>query len=141
MRIRRLKLQDIPELVKLVKGETAVEDYPGEYSAKVFRQMLKEKETIVLVAEKNKKIVAFQEFKIDHAQKRIYLETIVVSRKHRGQGIGSILMEEVERLAKKKKYRRLAFVVRKWNAGMNYLAKKANYKKKDELIFWEKTIK
>ena len=140
MLIRKLKSPDIPELVKMVKGENAVEDYPGEYYARVFKQMLKEKETIVLVVEENKRIIAFQEFKIDPAQKIIYLETIIVSKKHRGRGIGSILMKEVEKFAKKNRYGRLAFVVRKWNKAMNTLAKKSGYAEKDELIFWEKEI-
>jgi ribosomal-protein-alanine N-acetyltransferase len=140
MKIRKLKSSDIPELVRLVRGESAVEDYPGEYSARVFKQMLKEIETIVLVVEEDKKPIAFQEFKIDSAQKRIYLETIVVSKKYRGRGIGSILMKEVEKFAQKKKYGRLAFVVRKWNKAMNTLAKKLGYREKDELIFWEKEI-
>lgn len=140
MEIRKLKSSDIQELIKLVKGEKTVEDYPGEYSARVFKQMLKDSETVVLVVEEDKKPIAFQEFKIDSVQKRIYLETIVVSKKHRGRGIGSILMKEVEKFAKKKRYGRLAFVVRKWNKSMNALAKKSGYTEKDEMIFWEKEI-
>ncbi|MBI2629728.1 hypothetical protein HYW76_01375 [Candidatus Pacearchaeota archaeon] len=56
MKIRKIKLSDIPELVKLVRGEKAVEDYSGEYSAKVFKQMMKDKDTIVLVVEEDKEI-------------------------------------------------------------------------------------
>ncbi|MBI2629727.1 GNAT family N-acetyltransferase [Candidatus Pacearchaeota archaeon] len=89
---------------------------------------------------RNKKPIAFEEFKIDPAQKRVYLETIVVSKLHRGKGIGSILMKQVEKFAKNKSYNRLAFVVRKWNKPMNYLAKKSGYIERDELIFWEKEI-
>jgi ribosomal protein S18 acetylase RimI-like enzyme len=140
MKIRKFKVADIPELVKLVKGEPTVEDYPGEYSQKVFAQMLKDEETMVLVVEEKNKPIAFQEFKLDNAQKRIYLETVVVSKECRGRGIASMLMRELEKFAKSKKYRRIAFVVRKWNKPMNSLAMKAGYKSKDELVFWEKQV-
>ena len=140
MKIRKLKLSDIPELVELVKGEATIEDYPGEYSPKLFKQMLEDKDTIVLVVEEDSKLIAFQEIKIDKSQKRIYLETIIVSKEHRGKGIASKLMEEVEKLARQKKFKRLAFIVRKWNKPMNSLAKKLGYTEKDELIFWDKEL-
>ena len=140
MKIRKAKSSDIPELVKLVRGESTVEDYPGGYSPKVFKQMLEDKDIVVLVVEEDKKPIAFQEFKIDNSQKRIYLETVIVSKEQRGKGVASKLMNEVENFAKKKKYKRLAFVVRKWNKPMNSLAKKSGYKEKDELIFWEKEL-
>lgn len=140
MKIRRLRLSDIPHLEELVVGESAVEDYPGEYSSKVFKQMLEDKHTIVLVVIEEQKPIAFQEFKIDTSQKRIYLETLVVSKYHRGKGIAQKLMMEVEKIAKSKHLGRLSFTVRKWNKPMNSLAQKLGFIKKDELIFWDKVV-
>ena len=138
--IRKARKTDIPELVKLVKKEKTVEDYPGEYSTDVFKQMLKDKDTMLFVIEEDKKPIAFQEFKIDKSQKRIYLETIIVSKKYRGRGLASTLIKKVENFAKSKKFKRISFVTRKWNKPMNFLARKQGFKQKDELIYWEKML-
>ena len=51
IKIRKADKKDIPSLIKIVKGVKSIEDYPGEYNKKLFEKMLKDKETILLVAE------------------------------------------------------------------------------------------
>ena len=140
MKIRIMVLTDIPYLVKLVNGERAVEDYPGEYSDKYFKKMFRDKETIVYIALVGNEVVGFQEFSVDKIQKRIFLQTITVSSKHRGKGIARDLIRKVEDYAKKKKIVRISTLVKDWNKSMNGLAHKLGYKKKDKFIFWDKEI-
>ncbi len=47
--------------------------------------------------------------------KCLYLEDLIVSRKHRSEGVGKLLMEEVIRIAKREKAKRLSWQVLDWN--------------------------
>jgi ribosomal protein S18 acetylase RimI-like enzyme len=142
MRFRKLKLSDVNEIVKLISGERALEDYAGEYSSEVIRKMVHDKNTIAYVFEDKKgHVAAFLEIKLDKIQKRAYLETIIVAKEYRGRGIATLLMKEMEAIARNRKLKRISFLVRKWNKPMNFLAENKGYKKKDELIFWDKELK
>jgi ribosomal protein S18 acetylase RimI-like enzyme len=140
MKIRKAINKDIPSLIRIVKGVPSIEDYPGEYDKKLFEKMLKDKETILLVAEIENKVVGFKEFKIDKSAKRVYGESIAVAKDYRKQGIGSALFNAMEYYAKKHKFKRISFIVRDWNESMNSLAKKNKYKLSDKFNFWEKEI-
>lgn len=140
IRIRKLKLSDIPHIAKISRGEKAVEDYPGEYSAEVFRGILKDKSTTVLVAEQNKKPIGFMEFSNDKAAKRLFIWAVAVSKKHRGKGVGSLLIKKAEEIAKKTKSVRTGFAVKEWNKPMQRLAKKLRYLSLGRHIWYDKKI-
>ena len=137
IKIRKATKKDIPQLVRIVRGVTSIEDYPGEYNKFLFEKMLKDNETTVIVAEVNKKVVGFNQFTINR-DKVIYLESIAISKKYRGNGIASKLLEVMEDLAKKNKIKKIIFIVRDWNSAMNHLAKKRGYKLKTKFNLWEK---
>ena len=124
MKIRKANKKDIPALIKIVKGVPSIEDYPGEYDKSLFEKMLKDKETILLIAEIENQVVGFKEFKIDKGAKRVYGESIAVSKDYRKQGIGLTLFNAMEDYAKKHEFKRISFIVRDWNESMNSLAKK-----------------
>ena len=140
IKIRKATRKDIPQLVGIVKGVKSIEDYPGEYSKPLFEKMLEDDETIVLVAEINKRVVGFHEFSINH-DNVINVESIADSKKHQGKGIASILLDEMEKYAKRTHVKRIAFIVRDWNGSMNHLAEKRGYKIKNKFNYWEKTSK
>ncbi len=140
MKIRKANNRDIPALISIVKGVSSIEDYPGEYNATLFRKMIKDKETILLVAEINNEIAGFKEFKIDKGAKRVWGESIAVSKKFQGKGIGLALLGAMEDYAINKRMKRISFLVRDWNNSMNKLAKKKGYKISDKFYFWEKKI-
>ena len=138
IKVRRATRKDIPELVKIVKGETSIEDYPGEYNKYLFEKMLKDDEIHLIVAEINKEVVGFNEFSLNK-DKALYLESVAVSKKHRGKGIANLLIEWMENYAKKNRVKRITFLVREWNDSMNHLAQKRKYNLKTKLNYWEKT--
>ncbi|MEK6913658.1 MAG: GNAT family N-acetyltransferase [Nanoarchaeota archaeon] len=138
MRIRKATKRDILKLIMIVKGVKSIEDYPGEYNKLLFEGILKDKDTILLVAEIDKEIVGFEEIKIDRKAKRIYGESLAVSKKFRGKGVGKQLFSKLEGYAKKYNIKRISLLVREWNIPMNKLAKSNNYKISDKFNFWEK---
>ncbi len=140
MKIRKANKSDVPKLINIVRGMRCIEDYPGEYNRMLFENMLKDKDTILIVAEIDNEIAGFQEFKIDKSAKRIYGESLAVSKDFQKKGVGSKLLEVMETYAKKNKFKRISMLVRDWNKPMNSLAKKKNYKISDKFNFWEKKI-
>lgn len=139
LKIIRANVKDITELIKIVGGVKSIEDYPGEYNRAYFEKMLKR--NIVLLAQLDKKIVGFIEFELDKWAKRVFLESIAVSKKFRGQGIGLRLLDELELFAKKHKAKRISMLVRGWNTAMNSMAKKNKFVKLDKLYLWDKMLK
>jgi|SRR5690554_4789627 GNAT superfamily N-acetyltransferase len=63
--------------------------------------------------------------------RRIYLEDIIVTDKHRGKGLGTLLFEHVLQVSKDKKYSGLVWQVLDWNEpAINFYNKyKAEYDK------------
>lgn len=141
IKIRKAKSKDIPSLIKIVRGVKSIEDYYGEYNKNLFLKIINDKSIILLVAEVENKVVGFKEFKIDKTAKRIYGESLAVSKKFQGKGIGKKLFETMEAYAKKNKFKRISMLVRDWNKPMNELAKKKHYKISDKLYLWEKNLK
>jgi len=64
------------------------------------------KEFFAIVAEYDKKIIGAVKYKVIK-NKDIYLYQLVVLKTHRNKGVGSLLVKEVEKIAKMKKYRRI----------------------------------
>ena len=137
IKIRKATKKDIPQLVRIVKGVTSIEDYPGEYNKFLFEKMLKDNETTVIVAEINREVIGFNQFTLNK-DKVMYVESLAVLKKYQGNGIASKLLEVMEDLAKKKKIKKIIFIVREWNNAMNHLAKKRKYKLKTKFNLWEK---
>ena len=137
--IRKAKMRDIPQLIKIVKGVSSIEDYPGEYNRAYFNKMLNRNN--VLVAEINAKIVGFIEFEWDKDARRVFLESLAVLKKFRGQGIGSKLFGKIELFAKDHKAKRMSMLVRNWNKDMNKLAKKKGFLASDVLYLLERKLK
>ena len=139
MKIRKLQPADIPHVLKLVRFNPAVEDYPGEFSQASFKQILRSKRSIALVAE-DKKPVAIAIFHLDPAKKKVFFEAIVVAKKYRRSGIGSRLIQKMEQLVRKKTYNHIVFLAWTWNKPMLALGKKIKYKEKGTFVLFEKKI-
>jgi len=140
MSIRKSTLKDIPQLIGIVQGVKSVEDFAGEYSHKMFRDMLNRKNNIFFVEENNNKVRGFIACYVNKQGKRIYLDTIAVAKDQRGKGIANNLTEFIEKWAKDNKMKSIYFNVRDWNRPMNKLAKKRKYKLKERFFLWEKKL-
>jgi len=135
--IRKLQAKDISALVRMVRGCAEVEDYPGEYSSSAFKTMLKGS-TDCFVAVKGVP-VGFVEFSSEWA--RTFVWALMVRPDFRGEGVGSQLLDEVERVAKKRKCSRVSFLVRDWNTAMRKFAQKRKYDETARLVLFDKKIR
>jgi GNAT superfamily N-acetyltransferase len=137
MKSRRMTSADIPALAKLVKGDKAIEDYPGEYSPVALRSVLKEGIGYVI---DDKGPVAFIVLTISRMQRRMFVDIVAVNKNYRNKGLGALLLAQAERLARKRRLKRITMLMRDWNKPMNALAKKKGYLLKDMLCYREKEL-
>ena len=139
MKIRKANTKDIPYLIDIVNGISSIEDYPGEFNSLYFKNMLKKNNVLVGII--NGEVIGFIDFRYDKDAKRVFLESLAVSKKFRRKGVGERLFDEVENFSKVHKVIRMSGLTRNWNDSVNNLCKKRHFKKIDTLYLWEKGLK
>ncbi len=92
-------------------------------------------DSISLIAEVNNKIVGCSELYINQSTNHGEI-AITIADKYQGNGIGSKLVEEIERIAKEKGLKMIWFITQ--NIRMKKIAQKYNYVKNK--YNWEKEI-
>jgi GNAT superfamily N-acetyltransferase len=120
--IRKGARNDIPFALELIKELAAYEKAPLEVSVTI-EEMEEDgfgKNPIFdfFVAEIDKKIVGIALYYIKYSTwkgKCLFLEDIIVTESFRKEGIGKKLFDEVVKVAKEKKVRRMEWQVLEWN--------------------------
>ena len=123
IKIRKAKKKDLPQILSLIKELAAYEKAPKEVKVTT-KELLRDGfgkkkafDCFVAVSSKNKiKGIALYYIKYSTWKgKCIYLDDIIVTESMRGEGIGKKLFEEVIKVAKKMKVRKLEWQVLNWN--------------------------
>lgn len=120
--IRKGTKEDIPQALELVKELAVFEKAPAEVEVTI-EEMTEwgfgmDKQFDFFVAEENNQIlgIALYYFKYSTWKgKCLFLEDIIVTESQRGRGIGQLLFEEVVKIAKETKVRRMEWQVLDWN--------------------------
>jgi GNAT superfamily N-acetyltransferase len=121
--VRQGNTGDLPGVLALVKELAEFEKAPGEVEVTV-EEMIRwstgpEKVFDFFVAEKSGNIVGIAVYYYKYSTWKgrcIFLEDIIVTASERKQGIGKLLFNEMVKLAKQEKVRRLEWQVLEWNA-------------------------
>ena len=126
--IRKGLPEDIANALHLVKELAAFEIAPNEVEVTI-EEMIHwgfgaDKLFDFFVAEKNKTIIGMALYYYKYSTwkgKCLFLEDIIVTENERGQGIGKLLFNEVIKVAKEEKVRRMEWQVLDWNkAAINF---------------------
>jgi len=120
--IRKGLPEDIANALHLVKELAAFELAPNEVEVTI-EEMIQwgfgsDKLFDFFVAEKNNTIIGMALFYYKYSTwkgKCLFLEDIIVTENERGQGIGKLLFNEVIKVAKEEKVRRMEWQVLDWN--------------------------
>ena len=120
--IRSATAQDMPSVFELIKELARYEKAPEQVKNSVL-QLTEDGFGLspafqCLVAENENKIVGFALYFNKYSTWRgkcIYLEDLCVSEKFRQKGIGSLLFDEVLKIAKEQNMKRLEWQVLEWN--------------------------
>ena len=131
--IRKGELADVPRALELVKELATYEKAPNEVEVTVAEMenwgFGADKVFDFFVGECQGNIEGIALFYYKYSTwkgKCIFLEDIIVTEKMRGKGIGKLLFEEVVKVAKEKKVRRMEWQVLDWNETAINFYKKYN---------------
>lgn len=131
--IRRGTELDIAAALGLVKELAAYEKAPDEVEVSVAEMKNwgfgKNKVFDFFVAEENKTIIGIALYYYKYSTwkgKCIFLEDIIVTESQRGKGVGKLLFDEIVKVAKAEKVRRLEWQVLEWNEPAINFYKKYN---------------
>jgi len=131
--IRKGNKEDLPFVLELIKELAEYERAAGEVENNL-QEMIKDGfgENPVyhfFVAEENDTIIGIALYYFKYSTwkgKCIFLEDIIVTESKRGKGIGAKLFEEIIKVAKEIKVRRLEWQVLEWNEPALNFYKKYN---------------
>jgi len=118
--IRQGNSADIPSVLELIKELARYEKAPQEVEVTVAEMLdsMNENRFHFFVAVKQNNVIGLALFYYKYSTwkgKCIFLEDIIVTEKNRKEGIGKLLFQEVVKVAKKDKVKRLEWQVLNWN--------------------------
>lgn len=122
IKIRKGRIEDLPRVLELIQELANYEKAPLEVENNV-EEMIRDgfgenPAYFLLVAEDSSGIVGIAIYYIKYSTwkgKCVFLEDIIVTENQRGKGTGSQLFEEVIRISKEIKVRRMEWQVLDWN--------------------------
>ncbi len=131
--IRTGTKQDLPAVLDLIKELAHYEKAPHEVEVSLSEMenwsFGKDKVFEFFVAEENNQIIGLALYYYKYSTwkgKCLFLEDLIVTEKQRGRGLGKLLFDEIVKLAKEKKVRRLEWQVLDWNEPAINFYKKYN---------------
>jgi GNAT superfamily N-acetyltransferase len=121
--IRKGEEKDLPEVLKLVKELAVFEKAPNEVTVTIAEMKNwgfgNDKIFDFFVLEKENKIVAMALYYYKYSTwkgKCLFLEDIIVTETERRNGYGKLLFDEIIKVARRDKVRRMEWQVLEWNA-------------------------
>lgn len=94
----------------------------------------------ILVIDNNEEIIGFIIFQIKNKHaKKVYIDQLIIKENQRGKGLGKLLINEIEQLAKKENCKRIEFDCWAFNNNAFEMYKHLGYK--EQLIKFEKEVK
>ncbi len=138
IKIRNAKKSDISGLIRLYSGIKEIMAFPGEKHEKEYFSDFMKHGRVLLVAEENKKIMGALNAEIE--KEYVFLNSIVVSKQARKKGIGNLMLNKLEELAKEKKVKSILFLVYDWNRNMRKFCENRKYKPSKKLIIYSKKL-
>lgn len=131
--IRTGTVNDLPQVLNLIRELAIYEKAPHEVEVSIIEMTNwgfgTEKIFDFFVIEKNSKIIGIAVYYFKYSTwkgKCLFLEDIIITESERKNGYGKLLFEEVVKVAKLKKVRRMEWQVLEWNTPAIEFYKKFN---------------
>jgi len=125
--LRRMKEEDIPEIVRLGRAEESsgtgeVIGWPDFWSKEILETWFNKPKNILLVAQGKGQIIGFLVVVVHQSTKKAVLEKLYVRREHQGKGLGSEFLKEGFKELKERKIDHLCLICKKTNqAAIDFL--------------------
>jgi ribosomal protein S18 acetylase RimI-like enzyme len=132
--IRRGRAADAKALVALYVREPAVSDFAGLHTTARFRQLVRSRDGILLVAERRGRVVGALDAEIYKESRFSYFANIVVARGWRGRGIGAQLIARYEGMCRRRGVTTILALVYDWNRDMHRVMRRRRYRNNGRLV-------
>lgn len=120
--IRKALISDMPQVLSLIKELAVYEKAPNEVEVDVDTLERDgfgpDKIFDCIVAEKGNEVLGFALFYTKYSTwkgKCLFLEDFIVRESERGKGMGKLLFDQVVKVAKERKVKRMEWQVLEWN--------------------------
>ena len=144
MKIRRATKKDFKEIANLMNEEFSKPPFNERSSLKNILKSIRFFYKIgnTNLAVENKKIVGVIVFKQEQYWEgpAILIEDLVVRKDFQKKGVGKLLMNDLEKYAKKKKINAIYFLTHKKSSAIIFY-KKLGYKNRPNVVFFKKVLK
>jgi ribosomal protein S18 acetylase RimI-like enzyme len=144
--IRPAKRSDLTAVVKMSRGVSEIENYPGQkMKAEDFVHFTKGDGALMLVAESKRggsrhavEVVGY--ITVYQSENYFYLPYAVTKKSWQRRGVGSALLERVEALAKEAKVEYILMSVYVYNSSVHTFLKTRGYTPSKRLVQYSKLI-
>ena len=136
MKIRKATLKDLDECVNVCKTpelRLGTGRYPDKKYLKEFLG------SFFLVAEENNKIVGLLVGEKSKG-KWVALNILGISKRHRGKGVGKLLINEFKKISKRLGFKYIYLIAPKWNKNTIKFYEKDGFIRRDDYIYFYKWI-
>jgi len=141
MKIRTANKKDIKEIVKLINSaEELRETKKSKHDIKYISSHINNPMHQIYICEENNKIIGVLTAEVWKDKKYGFVSNIIMNKKFRKKGIGSLLFNKFEKYCKAKKFRKITFLTKISNKKMQKWSEKKGYKKGDSFYFYKKDL-
>lgn len=144
MIIRKATKKDLKACAEIFRTETAKPPYNKKRTPKGALARIKDyfKRQDIYVAITNNKIIGFINSDIDPDTKnQAWINELWILKEYQRQGIGKKIMDEVEKIYRKKGVNIFQLVAHTGKGGAREFYKKINYKIDNSMVFMKKRVK
>jgi len=144
MIIRKATKKDLKSIAEIFRIESVKPPYNKKRTPEKALNRIKEdfRGNDIYVASVNNKIAGFIMVSVDSGIKsQLWINEIWVLKKYQGQGIGKSLMDEIEKIYKKKGIKIFELVAHTAKGGALDFYKRLNYHADKSMVFMQKRMK
>jgi GNAT superfamily N-acetyltransferase len=140
IRLRKGRADDAETLVRLYAREPAVSDFAGLHTPERFRELVRSRSALLIVAEQDGRIIGALDAEIYAASNFSYFANVVVARRHRGRGVGAQLIARYEQACRRRGITTILALVYDWNRTMHRVMRRTRYRASGRLVEYIKRV-
>jgi len=141
MKIRKAKKEDLEDISKIFKIESAKKPYAQEWTKKTSLEKITKsfREDIVHIAVVNEEIVGFIISRVSK-DKQVYIDEFWIKKHYQKKGVGKALIKLIEKECKKKGAKSIRLIANQKSGAIQFY-KKLKYKINPTFVCMSKKIK
>jgi ribosomal protein S18 acetylase RimI-like enzyme len=143
MKIERIKKRDVTQVLNIliktpeIQGSKSIDEV---YTRRYVEGAINSKDSLILVAKENKKVVGVLVAEIFKKRKYSVFVDFGILEDYREQGIGSKLYDQYEKICEKERIKVIELIIHTNNKKMKNFLKIKKYKQGSLMLFYDKVL-